>query len=69
MTDYCLFHGSDKLRLMLLPKQPLQPAEFDQQAALEALCEGQTLILFLCDRVHQQFRDNIKSFSNVAENY
>ena len=72
----------DKMkRLMFLPskspEQPLQLAEFDQQAALEALCEGQTVIPFWGDseallqavRVHQQLRDNIKSFSNVVENY
>jgi hypothetical protein len=55
-------------RLMLLAtrshEQPLQMAEFDKQAALEALCQGQTVIPFWCDRVHQQLRDNLKSFSS-----
>ncbi|MFN7415699.1 MAG: hypothetical protein ACK5RT_17745 [Dolichospermum sp.] len=67
----------DKMkRLMFLPskspEQPLQLAEFDQQAALEALCEGQTVIPFWGDseallqavRVHQQLRDNIKNFGS-----
>ncbi|MFN6537639.1 MAG: MerR family transcriptional regulator [Nostoc sp. EkiNYC01] len=55
-------------RLMLLttrsPEQRLKLAEFDKQAALEALCQGQTVIPFWCDRVHQQLRDNLKSFSS-----
>nr|WP_163519023.1 hypothetical protein [Hassalia byssoidea] len=45
--------------------------------ALEALCKGQTVIPckgqtvipFWCDRVHQQLRDNLKSFSNLAEDF
>ncbi len=60
-------------RLMFLPskspEQPLQLAEFDKQAALEALCQGQTVIPFWCDRLHQHLRDNLKSFSNFVENY
>ncbi|MCC5606883.1 hypothetical protein LC612_08815 [Nostoc sp. CHAB 5834] len=40
-------------RLMLLttrsPEKPLQLAEFDKQVALEALCQGQTVIPFWCD--------------------
>lgn len=55
-------------RLMLLPtrspEQPLQLVEFDKQVALEALCQGQTVIPFWGDRVHQQLRDNLKSFSS-----
>lgn len=55
-------------RLMLLttrsPEQPLQLAEFDKQVALEALCQGRTVIPFWCDRIHQQLRDNLKSFSS-----
>ncbi|MGI2909586.1 MerR family transcriptional regulator [Tolypothrix sp. VBCCA 56010] len=39
-------------------------AEFDQEAALEALCQGQTVIPFWGDRVHQQLRDNLKSFAS-----
>jgi hypothetical protein len=46
------------------PGQPLQLAEFDQQAALEALCEGQTVIPFLGDRIHQKLRDNLSNFSH-----
>ncbi|WP_168494382.1 hypothetical protein [Anabaena sp. UHCC 0204] len=54
-----------------------QLAEFDQQAALEALSQGQSVIPFWGDReamlqavrVHQQLGDNLKSFSNVVENY
>jgi DNA-binding transcriptional MerR regulator len=57
----------DKMkRLMFLPsrspEQPLQLAEFNQQAALEALCQGKTVIPFWGDRIHQQLRDNLKSF-------
>ncbi|MDZ7957056.1 MAG: MerR family transcriptional regulator [Aulosira sp. DedQUE10] len=55
-------------RLMLLttrsPEQPLLLTEFDKQVALEALCQGQTVIPFWCDRIHQQLRDNLKSFSS-----
>jgi DNA-binding transcriptional MerR regulator len=62
----------DKMkRLMFLlsrsPEQPLQLMEFDQQAALEALCQGQTVIPFWGDRVHQQLTDNLNSFSSVAK--
>jgi len=68
-------------RLMFLPskspEQPLQLAEFDEQEALEALCQGQTVIPFLGDseallqavRIHEQLRGNLKSFRNVVENY
>jgi DNA-binding transcriptional MerR regulator len=72
----------DKMkRLMFLPskspEQPLQLAEFDQQGALEALCQGQTVIplrgdseaLLQAVRIHEQLRDNLNSFSNVVENY
>ncbi|MBD2302712.1 MerR family transcriptional regulator [Nostoc sp. FACHB-190] len=55
-------------QLMLLPtrspEQPLQLAEFDKQVALEALCHGQTVIPFWGDRIHQQLRENLKSFSS-----
>jgi hypothetical protein len=62
----------DKMkRLMFLPskspEQPLELVEFDQQAALEALCEGQTVIPFLGDRVHQQLGDNLQNFTNFAK--
>ncbi|MBD2495456.1 MerR family transcriptional regulator [Nostoc sp. FACHB-280] len=54
-------------RLMLLPtrshEQPLQMAEFDKQAALEALCQGQTVIPFWCDRIHELLHQNLKRFS------
>jgi DNA-binding transcriptional MerR regulator len=55
-------------RLMFLPtrspEQPLKIAEFDKQAALEALCQGQIVIPFWGDRIHQQLRDNLKNFSS-----
>ncbi|MBN3944309.1 MAG: hypothetical protein V7L21_17980 [Nostoc sp.] len=44
------------------PEQPLQLLEFDKQAALEVLCQGQTVIHFWCDRVHQKLRDNLKNY-------
>ncbi len=54
-------------RLMLLPtrshEQLLQMAEFDKQAALEALCQGQTVIPFWCDRIHELLHQNLKRFS------
>ena len=54
-------------RLMLLAtrshEQPLQMAEFDKQAALEALCQGQTVIPFWCDRIHEVLHQNLKRFS------
>ncbi|WP_375515330.1 MerR family transcriptional regulator [uncultured Nostoc sp.] len=54
-------------RLMLLatrsPEQPLQMAEFDKQAALEALCQGQTVIPFWCDRIHEVLHQNLKRFN------
>lgn len=54
-------------RLMLLPvrshEQPLQLAEFDKQMALEALCQGQTVIPFSSDLVHQRLREKLKGFS------
>ncbi|MCP6761507.1 MAG: MerR family transcriptional regulator [Fischerella sp. CENA71] len=54
-------------RLMLLPtlspEQPLQLAEFDKQVALEALCQGQTVIPFWCDRIHEVLHQNLKRFS------
>ncbi|MEH2094963.1 MerR family transcriptional regulator [Nostoc sp.] len=53
-------------RLMLLttrsPEQPLQLAEFDKQVALEALCQGQTVIPFWCDRIHEILHQNLKRF-------
>ncbi len=39
-------------------------AEFDKEAALEALCQGQTVVPFWCERVHQQLKDNLKSFGS-----
>lgn len=52
-------------RLMLLPtpsqKERLQLAEFDKQAAMEALCQGQTVIPFWSDLVHQRLRENLSS--------
>ncbi|WP_335081205.1 hypothetical protein [Nostoc sp.] len=55
-------------RLMLISnasqEKYLTLAKFDQEAALEALCQGQTVIPFWCDRVHQQLRDNLKNFGS-----
>ncbi|MGI8505134.1 MAG: MerR family transcriptional regulator [Hassallia sp.] len=52
-------------RLMLLAtcslEQPLTLAEFDKEVALEALCQGQTVIPFWSDHLHQQLRNNLKS--------
>jgi hypothetical protein len=45
------------------PEQPLELVEFDQQAALEALCEGQTVIPFLGDRIHELLHQNLKRFT------
>lgn len=54
-------------RLMLLPtrspEQPLQLVEFDKQAALEALCQGQTVIPFWGDRIHELLHQNLKRFT------
>ena len=49
---------------MQSPEHPLQLAEFDKQAALEALCQGQTVIPLWCDHIHQQLGDNIRNFSS-----
>lgn len=46
------------------PEQPLQLVEFDKQGVLEVLCQGQTVIPFWCDRIHQRLRDNLSSFIN-----
>ncbi|MBD0264684.1 MAG: MerR family transcriptional regulator [Tolypothrix sp. Co-bin9] len=55
-------------RLMLLAtcseEQPLTLVEFDKEAALEALCQGQTVIPFWSDRLHQRLRDNLNTFSH-----
>ncbi|MEH2253781.1 MerR family transcriptional regulator [Nostoc sp.] len=54
-------------RLMLLPtrspEQPLQLVEFDKQVALKALCQGQTVIPFWGDRIHEVLHQNLKRFS------
>ncbi|MEH2025196.1 hypothetical protein [Nostoc sp.] len=47
----------------------MQLTEFDKQVALKALCQRQTMIPFWGDRIHQQLRDNLKSFSNLAEDF
>ncbi|MBD2528023.1 MerR family transcriptional regulator [Nostoc flagelliforme FACHB-838] len=61
------FFPEEKMkRLMLLPtrspEQPFQLLEFDKQVALEALCQGQTVIPFWSDRIHQRLRENLRSF-------
>ncbi|MEH2025187.1 MerR family transcriptional regulator [Nostoc sp.] len=54
-------------RLMLLPtrspEQPLQLVEFDKQVALKALCQGQTVIPFWGDRIHELLHQNLKLFT------
>ncbi|MEH2318821.1 MerR family transcriptional regulator [Nostoc sp.] len=54
-------------RLMLLPtrspEQPLQLVEFDKQVALKALCQGQTVIPFWGDRIHELLHQNLKRFT------
>ncbi|MEH2413308.1 MerR family transcriptional regulator [Nostoc sp.] len=54
-------------RLMLLPtrspEQPLQLLEFDKQVALKALCQGQTVIPFWGDRIHELLHQNLKRFT------
>jgi hypothetical protein len=45
------------------PEQLLQLAEFDRQVALEALCQGQTVIPFWCDCIHEVLHQNLKRFS------
>ena len=55
-------------RLMLISNVSQQNyltlADFNKEAALEALCQGQTVIPFWSDRVHQQLRDNLKNFGS-----
>lgn len=54
-------------RLMLISNASQQKyltlAEFDKEAALEALCQGQTVIPFWCDRIHEVLHQNLKRFS------
>ncbi len=54
-------------RLMLLAtcslEQPLTLVEFDKEAALEALCQGQTVIPFWSDRIHEVLHQNLKRFN------
>ncbi|MCF2151005.1 MerR family transcriptional regulator [Desmonostoc muscorum LEGE 12446] len=54
-------------RLMLISnasgQKYLTLAEFDKEAALEALCQGQTVIPFWCDRIHEVLHQNLKRFS------
>jgi hypothetical protein len=45
-------------------EQPLQLTEFDKQMALETLCQGQTVIPFWSERIHQQLQEYFKSFSS-----
>ncbi|MEH2287338.1 MerR family transcriptional regulator [Nostoc sp.] len=54
-------------RLMLISNASQQKyltlAEFDKEAALEALCQGQTVIPFWSDRIHEVLHQNLKRFS------
>ncbi|MFN6517683.1 MAG: MerR family transcriptional regulator [Nostoc sp. CreGUA01] len=66
------FVPQEKMKqLMFLPtrsqEQPLKLAEFDKQVALDALYQGQTVIPFWSDRIHQQLRDNLNSFRHFAQ--
>ncbi|MEH2412272.1 hypothetical protein [Nostoc sp.] len=53
----CVGVAQSRHRTLVLPEtttgrsheQPLQLVEFDKQAALELLCQGQTVIPFWCD--------------------
>ncbi|MEH2172520.1 MerR family transcriptional regulator [Nostoc sp.] len=55
-------------RLMLLSarsqEQPLKLVDFDKQAALEAICQGQAVIPFWSDVLHQRLKKNLKSLSS-----
>ncbi|MHC5599271.1 MAG: MerR family transcriptional regulator [Nostoc sp.] len=54
-------------RLMLISNASQQKyltlVEFDKEAALEALCQGQTVIPFWSDRIHEVLHQNLKRFS------
>ncbi|MEH1956433.1 MerR family transcriptional regulator [Nostoc sp.] len=54
-------------RLMLISNASQQKyltlAEFDKEAALEALCQGQTVIPFWSDRIHEVLHQNLKRFN------
>ena len=54
-------------RLMLISNASQQKyltlAEFDKEAALEALCQGQTVIPFWCDHIHELLHQNLKRFN------
>ncbi|MBG1271113.1 MerR family transcriptional regulator [Nostoc sp. WHI] len=54
-------------RLMLISNASQQKyltlAEFDKEAALKALCQGQTVIPFWSDRIHEVLHQNLKRFS------
>ena len=61
---------SPKVGVSRSPEQPLQMVEFDKQAALEALCQGQTVIPFWGDaygglrqRIHELLHQNLKRFT------
>lgn len=62
------FVPQDKMkRFMFLSigfeEQSLTLAEFDKQIAMEAICQGQTVIPFWSDRIHQQLWENLKNFN------
>ncbi len=61
------FVPKDKMkRFMFLStgfeEQSLTLAESDDYIAMEAICQGQTVIPFWSDRIHQQLQENLKSF-------
>ncbi|ODH02522.1 MerR family transcriptional regulator [Nostoc sp. KVJ20] len=62
------FVSKKKMRRLMLISNASQEkyltlAEFDKEAALEALCQGQTVIPFWCDRIHEVLHQNLKRFS------
>jgi len=62
--------GSKMKRLMFLPmethEEPLKVAEFENQAALEVLYQGQTVIPFWCDHIYERLQRNISIFSKTT---
>jgi DNA-binding transcriptional MerR regulator len=56
--------------LMFLPTHSEEPglevAAFDQRAALDALCQGRTVIPFQADWVRSQLYENLKNFGRSS---
>jgi hypothetical protein len=52
-------------RLMLVPdsqEQLRELVDFDRGLAMETIDRGLPVVPFWCDRIHQRFRENLKSF-------